>query len=99
MHSLLNNNATRWPETIVDSVKDMEWSSKTVLALLFAWALAVVLARLALHPLRHVPGPLIATLTTWYEFYYDVVLGGVYAQQVLELHEKYGEILNLCSVN
>lgn len=99
MHNFLANNASRWPEAVADSVKHMEWSPKTVLAVLFAGTLAVVLARLALHPLRRVPGPLIATLTTWYEFYYDVVLGGVYIQQVLNLHEKYGESLNLSSVN
>jgi hypothetical protein len=30
-------------------------------------------------------------MTTWYEGYYDVWLGGQYYKKIGELHEKYGQ--------
>ncbi|GIJ98273.1 hypothetical protein Aspvir_000389 [Aspergillus viridinutans] len=89
MHHFLNRTA-RWLEGVSDSLQHLEWSPATILTVLSAWALAVVVARLVFHPLRKVPGPWMASLTTWYEFYYDVILGGVYVKQVLKLHERYG---------
>jgi hypothetical protein len=90
MHHFLNRSA-RWLEGVSDSLQHFELSPATILTVLSAWALAVVVARLVFHPLRKVPGPWMASLTTWYEFYYDVILGGVYVKQVLQLHERYGD--------
>ncbi|KAJ0337554.1 hypothetical protein COL922a_006655 [Colletotrichum nupharicola] len=45
--------------------------------------------RLFFHPLRKIPGPWYAAATSWYEFYYDVVLDGQLVRQYPILHEKY----------
>lgn len=43
------------------------------------------------HPLSKFPGPRIAAATYLYEFYYDVVKGGMYIWEVERMHEKYGQ--------
>jgi hypothetical protein len=39
-------------------------------------------------------------MTTWYEGYYDVFLGGQYIFKIAELHKEYGErsTLQRCAV-
>ena len=44
------------------------------------------LYRLYLNPLAKFPGPKLAALTLWYEFYYDVVKRGRYTWKIAELH-------------
>ncbi|KAF2435995.1 cytochrome P450 [Tothia fuscella] len=51
--------------------------------------------RLYLSPIAHIPGPRIAAVTLWYEFYYDVILGGQYTFKIIKLHKKYGPILRI----
>lgn len=46
---------------------------------------------LYLHPLRKIPGPKLAAMTSWPDFYYDVVKDGSYVFQIREMHEKYGK--------
>lgn len=46
--------------------------------------------RLYLSPLAKFPGPKLAALTKWYEFYYDVVAQGQFTFQIQKLHKKYG---------
>jgi hypothetical protein len=43
-------------------------------------------------PLSKFPGPKLAAVTSWYEFYYDVILKGRYTFKIKEMHQKYGEI-------
>ena len=45
--------------------------------------------RVYLSPLAKFPGPKLAALTLWYEFYYDVWFGGQYIWKIRELHEQY----------
>lgn len=47
--------------------------------------------RLYLSPIAKFPGPKLAALTLWYEFYHDVVRGGQYGFKIAELHDQYGE--------
>lgn len=73
--------------------------------LIIAFALSVLvlctvygaLYRLYLSPLAKFPGPRVATLTFWNEFWYDVVRGGRYTWKIGEYHERYGGYL-LCLV-
>ncbi|KFZ04126.1 hypothetical protein V502_10388, partial [Pseudogymnoascus sp. VKM F-4520 (FW-2644)] len=51
--------------------------------------------RLFLSPLSKFPGPKIAALTSWYELYYDLILGGKYTFKLIELHKKYGPIIRI----
>ncbi|POS78532.1 cytochrome P450 [Diaporthe helianthi] len=51
--------------------------------------------RLFLHPLAHIPGPRLAALTWWYEFYFDVIQPGQYIFKIHELHRRYGPIIRV----
>lgn len=53
--------------------------------------IAGAIRRLFLHPLAHIPGPRLAALTWWYEFYFDVVQPGQYVFKIQELHKQYGK--------
>jgi hypothetical protein len=45
---------------------------------------------LYLHPLSRIPGPKLAALGGFYEFWYDVVRDGQYLWQIEKMHNKYG---------
>ncbi|KAK9423441.1 putative cytochrome p450 protein [Seiridium unicorne] len=51
--------------------------------------------RLFLHPLAHIPGPRLAALTWWYEFYFDAIQPGQYVFKIQELHKRYGPIIRV----
>lgn len=51
----------------------------------------VAIHRLYFSPLAKFPGPKLAALTSWYEFYYDVILQGRYLWRIAEIHQEYGE--------
>ncbi|KAK0615773.1 cytochrome P450 [Bombardia bombarda] len=59
------------------------------------YALYGAVWRLYLSPISHVPGPKLAALTWWYEFYYDIILGGQYTFKIIELHRTYGPIIRI----
>jgi hypothetical protein len=48
------------------------------------------LYRLFFHPLAKYPGPKLAAISNWYEFYYDVYKAGDFTRQIQELHKIYG---------
>ncbi|CAG8978255.1 hypothetical protein HYALB_00009152 [Hymenoscyphus albidus] len=43
----------------------------------------------------HIPGPKLAALTWWYEFYFDGIKGGKYVFKIQELHTQYGPIIRV----
>ncbi|KAL3420618.1 hypothetical protein PVAG01_07063 [Phlyctema vagabunda] len=53
------------------------------------------LYRLYFSPISSFPGPKLAALTFWYEFYYDIILGGQYIWKIQALHEKHGPIVRI----
>ena len=60
-----------------------------------AYCISLAIYRLYISPLAKFPGPKLAALTLWYEFYYDVVKRGRYTWKIAELHERYGLLLSL----
>lgn len=50
----------------------------------------IIVSRLLLSPLAKFPGPKLAALTNWYEFYYDVILQGQFTAHIQDLHKRYG---------
>ncbi|RMZ77567.1 hypothetical protein DV737_g4257, partial [Chaetothyriales sp. CBS 132003] len=42
-------------------------------------------------PIAKFPGPKLAAATLWYEFYFDVILGGQFGKHIAALHDQYGK--------
>lgn len=64
-------------------------------ALVVAHLIYLTVYRLFLSPLARIPGPMLAGMTSWYEFYYDVILQGQYVWKIQEMHRKYGRIVRV----
>lgn len=83
-------------EMLVESLQPRNWDVSALgafLLLFLAWFTSqalLFLYRITIHPLARFPGPIIAGLTYWYEYYYDVSKEGRYLWKIIELHEKYG---------
>ncbi|KAJ5587589.1 uncharacterized protein N7459_003354 [Penicillium hispanicum] len=70
-----------------------------VAGFLLVLAVRIVTYRLYGHPLRGFPGPKLAAATFLYEFYYDVVKGGMYIWEIERMHEKYGKQLHCTRIS
>lgn len=66
------------------------------LASLLLYTTYGIIWRLYRSPISHFPGPKLAALTYWYEFYYDVFPNyGQYTFHIGDLHKKYGPIVRI----
>lgn len=61
------------------------------LAAYAVYIVALAVYRLYFSPLAAFPGPKLAALTNWYEFYYDVICEGRFTWQIQDLHKKHGK--------
>ena len=68
----------------------------SVFTLLLAYTVYALISRIFLSPLRNIPGPKLAALTSWYEFYFDAIQQGRYVWKIKDLHSKYGLALLPC---
>ena len=59
---------------------------------IFFYLISLAFYRLFLHPLVKFPGPKLASLTRYYEAYYDLVKNGQYTFKIAELHKEYGTV-------
>lgn len=66
-----------------------------LLGIWLAYSAGLSVQRLWLSPISHIPGPRLAALTQYYEFFYDVVLGGQFTFKLLELHKVYGPVVRI----
>jgi hypothetical protein len=57
---------------------------------LITWTASVLIYRLYFSPISKFPGPKLAAATLWYEFYYNIIKGGMYMWEIQKMHEKYG---------
>jgi hypothetical protein len=64
-----------------------------VLATSVGYCVVLSIYRLYFHPIARFPGPKLAALTRWYEFYYEIVKQGQMTFHIQDLHKKYGTIL------
>jgi len=64
---------------------------ETTALILLLYTITTAIRRLYIHPLAHIPGPKLAALTWWYEFYYDGIQEGRYVFKIQELHAQYGK--------
>lgn len=66
-----------------------------VVVLFVLFCMRVVIYRLYAHPLANFPGARLAAATFLYEFYFDVIKGGMYIWEIERMHEQYGQWLCL----
>ena len=64
-------------------------------AVIFLYIVSLSIYRIYFSPIARFPGPRLAAVTTWYEFYYDVVLSGQYQYKIKQLHNQYGPIIRI----
>ena len=57
---------------------------------LLIYCISLAVYRLYVSPIAKFPGPKLAAVTLWYEFYYDVIKRGRYTWKIREMHQKYG---------
>lgn len=62
---------------------------------LVCYAFFLAIYRLFFHPLAQFPGPKLAALTLWYEYYYDVYKRGRMTWAIKAMHERYGPIVRI----
>lgn len=66
-----------------------------VIILSFVYLAGLGVYRLYFSPLAAYPGPKLAALSNWYEFYYDVILQGQFTPHIQELHKRYGPVIRI----
>ena len=84
-------------EPAVESAIDIVtvWPMTTISATFALYVVLLYTYRLTLHQLARYPGPPLAAMTLWYEFYYDFFRGGQYIFRILDMHTKYGHIVRI----
>jgi hypothetical protein len=62
-------------------------------ALSILYLVGLGIYRLSFSPLAAYPGPRLAALSNWYEFYWDVIQQGQFTFHIQKLHLQYGQPL------
>lgn len=69
------------------SLVQLYWVGATGLLL---YVVLGAIRRLYFSPLSRFPGPKLAALSLWNEFYWDVVKRGTFIWRIEDMHRKYG---------
>lgn len=80
-------------ESLLAGSLHLQSLAQVLLCVLTAYLIAGGCYRLYFSPLAKFPGPRLAALTHWVEFYYDLVKGGRFQHQIGEWHQQYGKSL------
>jgi hypothetical protein len=75
---------------IIPEMYSLSTGIPVTIALLSLWVIAKVIYRLFFHPLAKFPGPKLAAVTVFFEFYYDGIKGGQYTFEIANMHQRYG---------
>ncbi|EFY91972.1 cytochrome P450 monooxygenase, putative [Metarhizium acridum CQMa 102] len=59
------------------------------------YALLFAIYRLYFSPIAAFPGPFLAKVTHWYEFYYHSVCTGMYYEKIREMHCRFGPVVRV----
>ncbi|KAL7652954.1 hypothetical protein ACMYSQ_007697 [Aspergillus niger] len=65
------------------------------LTVFLAYVIGCIVYRLYLSPIAAFPGPPLAAVTWYYEFYYDAICGGRYIFKIKDMHKRYGPIVRI----
>lgn len=57
---------------------------------LLLYLISKAVYRVYFHPLKNIPGPKLAAITSFYEFYFNVIKRGTFIWHLEGLHEIYG---------
>ncbi|KIK54818.1 hypothetical protein GYMLUDRAFT_249166 [Collybiopsis luxurians FD-317 M1] len=64
-----------------------------LISLSFCYLAGLALYRLFFHPLHKYPGPVLAAVSSWYEVFYNFVLGGEWMAEIEKMHKLYGPVV------
>merc|ERR1711964_3355 len=90
---LFSINSQQIPPFIMDYLypeKSIAGVTVGLFSVLIAYLVGIAIHRLYFSPIAKFPGPKLAALTKWYEFYYGVMLQGQFTFQIQALHKIYG---------
>ncbi|OOQ91241.1 Trichodiene oxygenase [Penicillium brasilianum] len=62
---------------------------------LLLYLISKAVYRVYFHPLKNIPGPKLAAITSFYEFYFNVIKRGTFIWHLEGLHEIYGPIVRV----
>ena len=77
-------------ETALAATFTWERAPYVVMIVGLTYVLSLITFRLWLSPISAFPGPRLACLTFWYEFYYQCFRTGSYYLKIKEMHREYG---------
>lgn len=80
-------------ESLVDRLKinlNASYLTAGLATLALSYTIGLFIYRLTFDPLAKFPGPKIAAMTSWYEFYYDWWYDGRYLFEIEKMHQEYG---------
>lgn len=86
------------PISIDNVLRSVDPSTKLVLLAFSIWLVSLLLTairRTFFSELSRFPGPKLAAVSNWYEFYYDVWQQGQFTFKIQELHKRYGPIIRI----
>lgn len=89
-HKMTNSVDFQTARTLFFDLYSMYGIYGLFLAAVAVYSVALIIYRLYLHPLARFPGPKIAAATGWYEFYHEVIRGGMYIHEIQRMHREYG---------
>lgn len=82
-------------ELITESERPLQVLAGIAVVFLICYCVLKSIYNVYFHPLSHIPGPRLAAVGSFYEFWYDVIKDGTYLWKIEEMHEKYGEYPDL----